>query len=202
MPCRRRFPPAPIGDYRTFSGAHGRNFAADDRFFRSDVPFSRFGANFRPSGKFSRGSGLRTHPAHTLPANPPRPGGEILKIRGVLLILVLAGAPAPGRPADRSRFWDSDRIRSFAALEAAVSADIVTSDAALRVPGAREGNPLAQTTAGTVALKISCCAAIVGASYLAHATGHDRISRILPKVAILPSAFAAGHNFKFAASGR
>lgn len=81
---------------------------------------------------------------------------------------------------------------------AAQTADFVSTDRALQIPGTREANPLMQSQSARVAVKVSAVALCGLSAVLAaklHSSGHHRLERVLPLIYAAPSAAAAAHNF-------
>jgi len=105
------------------------------------------------------------------------------------------GDPAVVRPpVENHRFFDAPNILVQAANIALMAADVATTREALKIPGTRELNPLARSSAGLISLKIGAVGAGMGIAYLMHRSGHHKAERIFPLFLGLPSGLAAIHN--------
>jgi len=108
---------------------------------------------------------------------------------------VAGGDPAVVRsPTPVHRFLDAPNVVLQAVNITLLAADIASTNRALRVPGTREANPLAQSSAALVALKVAAVTGGIGIAYLLHQSGHHKAERVVPVLLSLPSGFAAIHN--------
>jgi hypothetical protein len=94
--------------------------------------------------------------------------------------------------APQKKFWTKERIGTTLGLGAESAVDGVATQKWLHNPGvvdAREMNPLARPlvtrgTGGQVAASILGPAAVVGAQYLVHTTGHEKAADWIGRVAL------------------
>ena len=75
-----------------------------------------------------------------------------------------------------------------------MAADLITTHQALKVPGAREANPLAQSEGARFALKFAGLGAGMGISYALRRSGHYKAAQFVPILIGIPSFAAAIHN--------
>jgi hypothetical protein len=104
--------------------------------------------------------------------------------------LMLQPPPAPQRP----KFFAHPRILMLSVSAAMMAADMMTTERALQVLGAREANPLGQSEGARFALKFAGFGARLGISYALQRTGHYKAARIVPAIIGVPSFAAAIHN--------
>ena len=93
-----------------------------------------------------------------------------------------------------NKFFTKKRIVALSIGAAMMTADVLSTQRALKVPGAREANPLGQSAGGRYALKLGGMAAGIGISYALHRSGHYKAARLVPIIIGIPSAAAAIHN--------
>jgi hypothetical protein len=122
-------------------------------------------------------SALAADPAAATPAAPAPP------------IIAVVRPPAPVH-----KFLDGPNVLMFGISAAMMAADIATTKQALQVPGSREMNPLAKSSASLSVLKFASFGAGMGISYMMHKTGHHKAERIVPLIFGVPSGIAAAHN--------
>jgi hypothetical protein len=110
----------------------------------------------------------------------------------------MAGGAAPllqAPPvAQRPKFFTNQRIILLSVGAAMMAADLITTERALNVPGAREANPLGQSEAARFSLKFAGFGAGLGISYALNRTGHYKAAHIVPSLIGVPSFAAAIHN--------
>lgn len=92
-------------------------------------------------------------------------------------------------------FFDAKNICLQSLSIIAMAADVASTHQALKVPGTREANPLAQSQAALISLKVAGAGTGLGMAYMMHKTGHYKAERVVPLIFGLPSGFAAIHNF-------
>ena len=92
-------------------------------------------------------------------------------------------------------FLDAKNICLQSLSIIALAADVASTHQALKVPGAREMNPLASSQGALISLKIAGAGAGLGIAYMMHRTGHYKAERVIPAIFGAPSALAAMHNF-------
>ena len=119
---------------------------------------------------------------------------------GLIPSAASAAGPAGANPmvveprAPVHHFLDAKNIAMQSITAIILGADVATTNRALQVPGTREANPLAQSQAALIALKIGGVGAGWGIAYLMHKSGHHRAERIIPLIFAAPSGIAAIHN--------
>ena len=122
----------------------------------------------------------------------------LLIAMGICLIptSAMAGAdPAVIQPPARAhRFLDGKNVGLQALNAIIMAADLATTRRALQLPGTREANPLMQSPAAMVSLKVAAVGTGLGISYLMHRSGHHTAERLVPVLFGIPSAVAAAHN--------
>ncbi len=104
-------------------------------------------------------------------------------IAAIALLLALFTAPAHASLLD-------------AAVVGAATADVVTTEMALRQPGAYELNPLMQSPAARVGIKTAGIVAILATSHHLGTHGHRRASRVLRILTVVGWSAAAAHNLR------
>ena len=110
-----------------------------------------------------------------------------------VIILICASACAQEHP---KTFWTAGTVASQLVNIVAASADVYSTREALRIPGARETNPLV-SSAGITAVKLGAIGASLALSYSLHRSHHDRIAKIIPLAMSVPQFVAVGRNAKF-----
>jgi hypothetical protein len=82
------------------------------------------------------------------------------------------------------RFLDTTNALAISSVAAALTADALSTQKGLSLPGFYEMNPIArsfvQTRAGAAAYSAGSFGLLTGAMYMAHKTGHHKLERILP----------------------
>ncbi len=96
--------------------------------------------------------------------------------------------------APTHKFLDKKNTGMLALNVLFLAADVVYTERAMKVPGSRELNPLAQSQSALISLKVAGAGAGLGMAYVMHRTGHHRAERTIPMLFGLPSLLAAGHN--------
>ena len=113
------------------------------------------------------------------------------------MVLPAAAAPINALPAAPSaviilkkkqpethRFLDTTNTLALGSLAAGLTADALSTQKGLSLPGFYEMNPIArpfvQTRAGAAAYSAGSFGLLTGAMYVAHKTGHHKLERILP----------------------
>src|SRR5690242_12732012 len=85
-------------------------------------------------------------------------------------------------PVHGTKFFTKKKIVTLSIGAAMMTADILTTRQALKVPGAREANPLGQSAGSRYALKVGGMAAGIGISYGLHRSGHYKAARWVPLI--------------------
>jgi hypothetical protein len=98
-------------------------------------------------------------------------------------------------PNPSHRFFDAKNLGLMSVTALSFAADVISTDRALKIPGTRELNPLAQSQAALISLKFAGAGAGLGIAYMMHRSGHHRAERAIPIIFGLPSGIAAAHNF-------
>jgi hypothetical protein len=97
---------------------------------------------------------------------------------GIRLISAFAcagGGPAVIEdPPEFHRFLDRKNVAIHTLSMTMMEADVLTSLRALQAPGTRDANPMAQSQAALITLKIGGAAAGLGIAYAMHRTGHHK----------------------------
>jgi hypothetical protein len=97
------------------------------------------------------------------------------------------------------RFLDLRNSISLAALAAGLTADALSTQKGLGLPGFHEMNPLArpfvQNRPGAAFYNAASFAVIGSGMYLAHKTNHHRLERVLPFVIAGWEGFLAARNY-------
>lgn len=115
-------------------------------------------------------------------------GGFQMVAKAIAFLLLLPLPLGAHDWADRTNFV------LHAVSASLMTADLVTTEQALKKPGTYEVNPLGQTNAARIGLKVGAGIAGVGLSYALHRTGHHRAERAIPLVFGIPSGVCAVHN--------
>ena len=91
---------------------------------------------------------------------------------------------SPRIPEKPHRFFDAKNIAGLAALGAGLTADALSTQKGLGLPGFHEMNPIArpfvQSRAGAAVYNAGSFALIGSAMYLAHKSNHHKFEKILP----------------------
>ena len=112
----------------------------------------------------------------------------------ILATILLAALPLSGAGVPRQKFLTRKMAISIGASVAMMTADMITTERALQIPGIHEENPLARGTARMISLKIAGVGAGVGISYAFHRLGCERTALAVPIIFGSPSFAAAIHN--------
>lgn len=107
-----------------------------------------------------------------------------------------AGPPVMTQPlpVHAPKFFSKTRIIALSFGAAMMTADVLSTREALKVPGAHEANPLGQSAGARYALKFAGMGAGIGISYALNRTGHYKAARVVPMIIGIPSVAAAIHN--------
>lgn len=118
-----------------------------------------------------------------------------MKLAACMIVIVgLVQVHCLGADLPTHKFLDKRNVALFSMDAQIVIADLVSTRQALRVPGAREGDPLLRSSTGAVGIRAGQVLAGIGLAYVLHRTGHHRAERIIPFVVGVPSIVAAAHN--------
>lgn len=107
----------------------------------------------------------------------------------------IVSAPSAPQPqaSEQHRFWDRNNCILFTAVTALSAADFVVTRDNLQ-GGGRELNPVTRvfgkSTAGLAANFAGESAAVIGASYFFHKTGHHKLERAVSMLNVANSAAA------------
>jgi len=121
-------------------------------------------------------------------------------------------APAPAvvlvRPAREveHKFLDLKNCFGLAAIAAGLTADALSTQKGLGLPGFHEMNPIArpfvQSRAGAAMYSAASFALMGGSMYLAHKTNHHKLERVLPFAIAGWETFLAVRNYHLISSSR
>ena len=99
------------------------------------------------------------------------------------------------KPAPEHHFLDGKNIGLQSLSILLMVADVASTHQALKIAGTHEVNPLAQSQAALISLKVAGAGAGLGIAYMMHKTGHHKAERLIPLMFGVPSGIAAIHNF-------
>jgi hypothetical protein len=126
----------------------------------------------------------------TEPAAPPAPAAVV--------------PVTPARAEVRHNFFDLKNSAGLAALAAGLTADALSTQKGLGLPGFHEMNPIArpfvQNRAGAAAYSAASFALMGSSMYLAHKTNHHKLERVLPFAIAGWEGFLAVRNYHLISS--
>ena len=97
------------------------------------------------------------------------------------------------------KFFDLQNAFGLSALAAGLSADALSTQKGLGLPGFHEMNPIArpfvQSRAGAAMYSVASFALMGGSMYLAHKTNHHKLERVLPFAIAGWEGFLAVRNY-------
>ena len=97
------------------------------------------------------------------------------------------------------KFFDLQNAFGLSALAAGLSADALSTQKGLGLPGFHEMNPIArpfvQSRAGAAMYSVASFAFMGGSMYLAHKTNHHKLERVLPFAIAGWEGFLAVRNY-------
>jgi hypothetical protein len=106
---------------------------------------------------------------------------------------------APVRAEVQHKFFDIRNCAGLAALASGLSADAISTQKGLGLPGFHEMNPIArpfvQSRAGAAIYNAASFAFMGGSMYLAHKTNHHKLERVLPFAIAGWEGFLAVRNY-------
>jgi hypothetical protein len=110
----------------------------------------------------------------------------------------------PARVEVRHNFFDFKNSAGLAAVAAGLSADALSTQKGLGLPGFHEMNPIArpfvQSRAGAAMYSAASFAFLGGSMYLAHKTNHHKLERVLPFAIAGWEGFLAVRNYHLISS--
>jgi hypothetical protein len=110
----------------------------------------------------------------------------------------------PARTEVRHNFFDLRNSAGLAALAAGLTADALSTQKGLGLPGFHEMNPIArpfvQSRAGAAMYSTASFAFMGGSMYLAHKTNHHKLERVLPFAIAGWEGFLAVRNYHLISS--
>ena len=117
-------------------------------------------------------------------------------LTAVMLAALNAGAAESPHP---TKFWTTRRIVTQAISFTGASLDIGATKHAQAIPGTRELDPLARSTAGLVAVRLGLAGVGLAAAYGLYRTGHYKASVVVPALIGAGSFAAVIHNSRMTA---
>jgi hypothetical protein len=97
------------------------------------------------------------------------------------------------------KFFDVKNSAGLTALALALSADALSTQKGLGLPGFHEMNPIArpfvQSRAGAAMYNAASFAFMAGGMYMAHRTNHHKLERVLPFAIAGWEGFLAARNY-------
>ena len=144
-----------------------------------------------------------------LPFTSPGDALPALLSSAVASAPVAVPAPAvvpvtPARAEMQHKFFDLKNSIGLAALASGLSADAISTQKGLGLPGFHEMNPIArpfvQSRAGAAMYNAASFAFMSGSMYLAHKTNHHKLERVLPFAMAGWEGFLAVRNYHMTSS--